>query len=122
MRVTSDSNLACKNSCQYDAGHNCLFCDRINSLLKRIIRIVNKCTIETGGAGREHIVGIEYKNDGDSFYEVSIPFWSHNIFVVNTCFNLVHRLTNSHLGVGNRIYLRDNKFLIHIYESYCDPD
>lgn len=122
MRVTSDSNLACQDSCQYDAGHNCLVCNRINPLLKRIVRIVNKCTIETGGAMKEHIVDIKYKNDGDSYYKISIPFWSHNQYVVNSCFNLVHRLTSSHIGVGNTIYLRNNKFLIHIFESYCDPD
>jgi len=92
------------------------------TLLESINAVIGENKIETGGAYSNHTIEIEYKNDGDSYYEIHISFWSHNDFVVSSCFNLVDKLRNSSLGVGNRIYLRNNKFIVCIFESFCDPD
>ena len=92
------------------------------TLLESINTVIEENKIETGGAYNEHIIEIEYKNDGDSYYEIKIPFWSQNNYVVKSCLDLINKLINASLGLGTSLYLRDNKFVIHIFESFCDPD
>lgn len=89
-------------------------------ILKNLKEFLAKYPIKTDGALKEHELFIDRKDDGDIYFIVTIPFWSHNSSVVRSVINLLQEFLRSEFIV--RIYLRDNAAVVHVFVNICDPD
>ena len=88
----------------------------------KIKQFLRKHPVNTGGAINEHKIIIKEIDDGDSYYRLLIPFWSNNEYVVDSVLNLIIELRKENIGLLTQISLREDMFVVDIYESICDPD
>jgi hypothetical protein len=86
----------------------------------QINQFIQNHPIYTGGAITKYKISIKKIDDGDVYYRLTIPFWSHNNYVVYSVFDFINALRKNKTFSSKTIYLKEDKFIVNIYERICD--
>lgn len=75
--------------------------------------------IDTQGAISTYEISIEEIEDGDVYFRVTLPYWSHNASVAKGVLTLALK---SLMYGDSRVYLTGDSIVLNLYVSVCNPD